>query len=65
MLNPTLAIAFIVVFAITIGNVFTIFVFQSQCGFHLKILKEFNSFFCSLNYNFVLGIMIFSGLPVN
>ena len=41
MLNETLAFAFIVIFAleaavIIIGNVFTIFVFQSQSGLHLK-----------------------------
>ena len=41
MLNETLAFAFIVIFAleaavIIIGNVFTIFVFQSQSGIHLK-----------------------------
>ena len=41
MLNETLAIAFIVIFAleaavIIIGNVFTIFVFRSQSGLHLK-----------------------------
>ena len=45
MLNPTLAIAFIAIFAIIIGNVFTIFVFQSQSKLHLKILEENNSFF--------------------
>ena len=45
MLNSTLAIAFIVIFAIIIGKVFTIFVFQSQSGLHLKILEENNSFF--------------------
>ena len=41
MFNETLAIVFIVIFAleaavIIIGNVFTIFVFQSQSGLHLK-----------------------------